>query len=191
MNQKTITTIEAHTRHIFALKGYDGLSIRTLSKESGIGLSSIYHFFEDKDVLLQYTFDRTNTGLGKQRLLLPPRKNATDMLRDRIAFQFSHAEDVVFVLKYYMHYRYTFLHSDTKVLPTKADLHIEEVLHKGIATGEFAVANNKIDSQAKIITHAINGFLLENYPYEPSLREKNIWSVTSRISLQNLYGTRR
>ncbi len=165
--QQTIITIRQHATRIFASKGYDGLSMRALAKESDVGLSSIYHFFADKDVLLKACFDLVSSDLGKERLKLKPRKTAEQMLRDRIDFQFTYIQDVVFVLKYYLHYRQEFYSLKTKILPPKAYLHIEEVLHKGIANGEFKLANRSIDTQARIITHSINGFLLEYYPYVP------------------------
>jgi AcrR family transcriptional regulator len=169
--QQTITTIRQHAKRIFAQRGYDGLSMRTLAQESGVGLSSIYHFFADKDVLLKDCFTRISTDLGAERLKLKQQKTAEQMLRDRIDFQFKYIEDVVFVLKYYLHYRDDFLKTDTTILPAKAYLHIEEVLHKGIANGEFSLPNKEIDAQAKIITHSVNGFLLEYYPQVPKGNE--------------------
>ena len=60
-----------------------------------------------------------------------------------------------------------------KILPPKAYLHIEEVLHKGVSTGEFSVPARRIEPLAKIITHSINGFLLEYYPYSPGAAERS------------------
>lgn len=169
---QTITLIRNTAKHLFAAQGYDGLSMRTLAAASGVGLSSIYHFFADKDVLLKDIFDRTNTELGDERKRLRHRPTAELMLKDRIAFQFDHMEDVVFVLKYYLHYRDNFVSLPGKILPAKAYLHIEEVLHKGISTGEFVLPNNRLVTQAKIITHSINGFLLEYYPEVPKGTER-------------------
>lgn len=165
---------------IFAAKGYDGLSMRTLAAASGVGLSSIYHFFADKDVLLKDIFDRTNTMLGQERLQLKPRPTAHQMLKDRIQFQFIHMEEVVFVLKYYLHFRDDFAALPDKILPAKAYLHIEEVLHKGISTGEFMVTATRIEPLAKIITHSINGFLLEYYPQE--LRRTELSQLVNELT---------
>lgn len=141
--------------------------MRLLSAASGIGLSSIYHFFEDKDRLLKDIFDRTNTELGIARRNLRPRPTAEQRLNQLICFQFEHIEDVVFVLKYYLHFRQHFLSLPSRTLPPKAYLHIEEIIHFGIAQGDFVLPNDQIVGQAKIVTHAINGFLLEYYPETP------------------------
>ncbi len=172
MTATTYQSIMQTAKTIFARSGYDGLSMRTLAEESHVGLSSIYHFFADKDVLLKKIFDETNTKLGIERAALPKRKTAHALLQDRIAFQFEHIEDVVFVLKYFLHYRDHFDHLDRGFVPAKAYLHIEEVLEQGRLTGELSLGLDKIASEAKIITHAINGFLLEYYPDPPRGREQ-------------------
>lgn len=171
MTAATHDTIMQTAKAIFSRSGYDGLSMRSLAEESNVGLSSIYHFFEDKDVLLRQIFDQTNTQLGRQRALLPKRKSANALLKDRIKFQFNHIEDVVFVLKYFLHYRGSFEHLERGFIPAKGYLHIEEVLLLGVQTGELELGLDSIASEAKIITHAINGFLLEYYPNPPTGRE--------------------
>jgi AcrR family transcriptional regulator len=171
-SSQTEKLIRQTAKHLFAAEGYEGVSMRTLAAASGVGISSIYHFFADKDVLLRTIFDDTNIYLGQERKLLKDRASAAQMLHDRIIFQFQYMEDVVFVLKYYLHFRSYFMTLPTKTLPAKSVLHIEEVLHKGIATGEFNVPIGEYETKAKIIAHCINGFLLEYYPQQPTKRER-------------------
>lgn len=171
MPVSTKPTILKISKRLFAINGYEGFSMRTLVKESGIGLSSIYHFFKDKDEILKEIFDSTNKELGKARAKLPTNSSAEIMLLDRIRFQFKHIEDVVFVLKYYLHFRPSFLRLDSGYLPKKGYLHIEEVLEVGVKNGEFKIRVSEIDKQAKVIAHAINGFLLEYYPNPPKSDE--------------------
>lgn len=171
MTNQTYQQIKITAKRVFATTGYDGLAMRTLAQESGVGLSSIYHFFEDKDVLLYEIFQATNTNLGVERAALPSRKSAKQQLKDIIGFQFKHIEDVVFVFKYYLHYRPQFEHQKRGYVPSKAYLHIEEVIRHGIKTGEFNIAEADIAKESKIVTHAINGFLLEYYPDPPKGRE--------------------
>jgi AcrR family transcriptional regulator len=152
---------------VFARSGYDGLSMRTLAKEAGIATSVTYHYFKDKDVLLKALFDAINTNLGVARKKLPSTNNTLDALRQRIDFQFTHAEEVVCVLKYFLHYRNTFEAVNDGYVPAKAYLHIEEILEEGLARGELDPTLDIAD-QAKIITHAINGFVLEYFPDPPT-----------------------
>ena len=171
MTASTRLTILKKAKRLFAINGYEGFSMRTLVTESGVGLSSIYHFFTDKDEILKEIFDMTNIELGIARAKLPMDETAEEMLFSRIKFQFEHIEDVVFVLKYYLHFRPNFLKLDSGYLPSKGYLHIEEVLEVGIRSGEFSIAASDIGKEAKVIAHAINGFLLEYYPEPPKKDE--------------------
>lgn len=171
MTTYTREIILKRTKKLFAKNGYEGFSIRTLATQSDVGLSSIYHFFKDKDILLEEVFNLTNTQLGKERAKLPSADTASQLLYDRIVFQFKYIEDVVYVLKYYLHFRQNFKKSGDGYVPPKAYLHIEEVLRKGVSSGEFAIEKADIEKEAKVITHAINGFLLEYYPDRPKKSE--------------------
>ncbi len=167
MTQDTRHTILKKSKQLFAVNGYEGFSIRTLAKESGIGISSIYHFFSDKDEILKDIFDTTSKELGVQRALLPESDSASEMLMSRVVFQFNHIEDVVYLLKYYLHFRPNYLKLESGYIPNKGYLHVEEVLRFGVDSGEFYIEQSEIEKQAKVIAHAINGFLLEYYPETP------------------------
>jgi len=170
MTKITKQTILDHTRKMFALGGYESFSIRNLADSVGISPSVLYHYFEDKDVLLKAMFESVNQNLGMKRSLLPKTKTASQMLKQRIGFQIDNQEEVVAVLKYYLAYRKEFKKFKNGYVPDKSALHIEEVLREGVSKNEFNVKN--IDDDAKVITHAINGFLLEYYPHTPKGRER-------------------
>lgn len=158
------------TAEIFAKDGYHGLSMRHLADDLDITLSTIYHYFPSKDELLLILFNTTNTKLGILRRELSDTDSASSMLRDRIDFQFEHARDVMVVLNYYRAYRDNFVKHKDGFLPEKTYLHIEEVLKKGIASGEFKTKN--MNDDAKVVTHAINGFVYEYYPEIPQGSER-------------------
>ncbi len=158
-------------KSIFARGSYEGLSMRTLAQSAGVASSVTYHHFKDKDVLLKSIFDSTNTKLGIERAALKKPKSTLEALTQRVNFQFDHAEDVVFVLKYYLHFRPTFAKLKNGYVPAKAYLHIEEVLKLGLEAGELD-PNLNIEEQSKIITHAINGFVLEYFPNPPKGKER-------------------
>jgi len=157
---------------IFAKDGYDGLSMRILADTIPVVPSVLYHHFKDKDDLLETMFDNLNSDLGKKRAKLSKPQTASEMLKQRIIFQLDNAEAIVAVLKYYLAYRKRFAKTGTGFIPEKSYLHIEEVLEYGVRIGEFYSPN--IAEDAKVITHAINGFLLEYYPQTPKGEEKEI-----------------
>src|SRR4051794_3381448 len=96
---QTDELIRVTAKRLFAKFGYEGVSMRVLAEKSGVGLSSIYHFFKDKDVLLKDIYLATNRELGKERQILPDKASAEAMLAQLIDFQLKHIEDVVYVLK--------------------------------------------------------------------------------------------
>lgn len=143
--------------------------MRVLAKESGVGLSSIYHFFKDKDEILRELLKTVRQNLSDECSKLPSRSSAHEMLCDRIKFHFMHIESVVCVLKYYMHFRPNVMRLQSDFVPTESYIHMEEVIAKGVATGEFV--SESVEEDAKLITHMVNGFLLEYYPDRPKGRE--------------------
>lgn len=171
---------------VFASVGYDGLSIRTFAKEMGCSLSNLYYYYPGKDELLRAMFDTVNTRLGKERLLLPKLKGTEALLKQRVIFQFAHAEEVVAVLKYYMHYRQDFSRNEHGYLPPKAHLHIEEVLAEGIVSGE--AKSTDVARDAKLIAHMVNGFVLEYYPDVPQGEElEELASQLAAFSMRALH----
>lgn len=171
-HETTEKVIRETAKSLFAQFGYDGVSMRILAKESNVGLSSIYHFFKDKDVLLRTIYEETNHKLGLERKQLPSCPTAKKMLAQLIDFQYEHIEDIVYVLKYYLHFRKDFSKLPTKTLPAKSVLHIEEVIEKGLATKEFELEPQDIGAKARVISHTINGYLLEYYPDVPTGTER-------------------
>lgn len=170
MTKVNSTIILEGAAKIFARTGYEYFSIRKLAKEISISPSVIYHYFTTQDELLKSMFDYLNTNLGKKRSSLPATKTASEMLKQRIEFQLDNQEEIVAVLKYYISYRELFPKFKNGFVPDKSALHIEEVLRFGEKTGEFT--HISIEDDAKVITHAINGFLLEYFPYVPTGTEK-------------------
>lgn len=169
MQQRKQEIIDQAAR-LFALQGYENFSIRLLADSIPLAPSVIYHYFSDKDALLKEMFDTLNTTLGKKRAALPICTNASDMLDQRINFQLDNAEAIVAVLKYFIAYRKRFPKFEEGYVPDKSSLHIEEVLQFGVNTGEMYSRDIKKD--AKVITHAINGFILEYYPDIPTGAKK-------------------
>lgn len=166
----TEDTILLHATSLFALSGERQFGIRALAQKVGVAQSVIYHYFSSKDKLLRAVFDRSNTNLGIERAKLPQCLTPYEMLAQRVMFQLDHAEEIVAVLKYYLHFRTNFPKTDRGFIPEKGYTHIEEMLLFGVAQKEFA--NREIEVQAKVITHAINGFILEYYPAKLNAAEK-------------------
>ncbi len=161
--------ILAVTTNLVSLYGCDGITMRLVGKHVPIAQSVIYHYYADKDTLLEAVYKRANRMLGQLRSELPKPKSAIKRLRLLIQFQLDHAELIIAVLKYYINYRELFASIGGGTLPEKAILHVEEVLEYGSRTGEFSVSN--LQTESKVVAHVINGYLLEYYPHMPTGKE--------------------
>lgn len=179
MKSNTRNDIMTVSKTLFATHGYEGFSMRTLADVSSIGTSSIYHFFKDKDVLLSTIFTQTCCHLGDERAELPKDRTFSDLMYDRIVYQFKHIEDITFILKYFFHFKAQFQKQLVGFLPKEAYIHISEVLEVGIASGGLCMRPKNIDENAKFIAHAINGYLMEYFPDPPSSTEMKL--VISQI----------
>ncbi len=142
------------------------VSIRKLAEQVKIAPSVIYHYFPTKYDLLRKVYEHNNRTLGIKRAKLPETQTASEMLYQRIEFQFDNAELIVGVLNFYLSYRKEFPEHTDGYLPDKTYLHIQEVIEFGINTGELA--NIDIEKQARVAVHAINGYLLEYFPNIPT-----------------------
>src|SRR5215467_3871193 len=49
---RRLTEILAHATEVFCKKGYEGSSMRDLSRETGMSLAGLYYYFESKERLL-------------------------------------------------------------------------------------------------------------------------------------------
>ena len=163
-------TILHRAATLFAADGVNGFSIRKLAKSISISASAIYYYFTSEEALLRAMFESLNHELGVKRQALPHVETAQAMLYQRLHFQIENQDAIVAVLKYYLAFRHTFPKHSAGFVPDKSALHIEEVLERGIKTKEFTVTDVALD--AKVIAHAINGFLLEYYPYSPQGDER-------------------
>lgn len=171
MSKVTKSIIIEKAAEIFARGGLGEFRIRLLAKNLGVVPSVIYHHFKDEDSLLRAMFDYTNTELGKKRAMLPKLKTTEAMLKQRIGFQLDNADKIVAVLKYYLAFRKNFPKYKDGFVPDKSSLHMEEVLE--FAKKEGIYKRNSLKDDAKVMTHAVNGFLLEYYPYRVDGKEKN------------------
>lgn len=172
MQHKTEEKIYNKVKEIFASRGYEGVSMRTIAEQLHISQSVIYHYFNSKDEMLLKVYNRTRRDIGNKR---PKLKNENNLLQDliqRIEYQMENAVDVVYILKYYLHNRENFKEIENGYIPKAAYTHVLEILQKAEEKDELQKGLNLLE-QAQVITHAINGFVLEYYPYLPMENKKD------------------
>src|SRR5258708_2153013 len=60
---KRLAEILVHATEVFCRKGYEGASMRDLSRESGMSLAGLYYYFESKERLLYLIQKHTFTTI--------------------------------------------------------------------------------------------------------------------------------
>jgi AcrR family transcriptional regulator len=87
---RRLAEILAHATHVFCEKGYEGASMRDLSRASGMSLAGLYYYFESKERLL-YLIQRHTFSTIVQRL--KPRLEGVSNSEERIRiFILNHLE---------------------------------------------------------------------------------------------------
>jgi AcrR family transcriptional regulator len=83
---RRLTQILAHATGVFYEKGYEGASMRDLSRSSGMSLAGLYHYFESKEKLL-YLIQRTTfrTIIERVRERLTASRDPVERIRIFIA----------------------------------------------------------------------------------------------------------
>src|SRR5438045_6849155 len=89
-HDRRLSEILVHATEVFCKKGYEGASMRDLSRESGMSLAGLYYYFESKERLL-YLIQKHTFSTIVQRL--KTRLEAVSDAEDRIRiFILNHLE---------------------------------------------------------------------------------------------------
>jgi AcrR family transcriptional regulator len=167
----TKASIINHTVNLLAANGPSYVSLRRIGREAGIAQSAVYHHFASKDILLTTTFRHMGRSLGMNIAMLPTAPTLREMLVQRIEFQFDNAGTVVAMLKYFMAERSQFHELPARgFVPPQAYRHIADVIERGNAEGAWHIVD--VNADAKVIVHAINGFVLEYFPHLPLVQAR-------------------
>src|ERR1700692_1648486 len=87
---KRLSEILAHATDVFCKKGYEGASMRGLSRASGMSLAGLYYYFESKERLLYLIQKHTFTTIVQR---LKARLQGVDDAEQRIRiFILNHLE---------------------------------------------------------------------------------------------------
>src|ERR1700688_1321396 len=82
VNQAKLQSILRHAAQVFSEKGYEGASIRDISRSSGVSLAGLYYYIKSKQELLYliqiHTFKTIVARLEKR---LPEATSPVDKLR--------------------------------------------------------------------------------------------------------------
>ena len=88
-----------HSAQIFAERGFEGASMRDISRATGVSLSGLYYYFESKQKLLyliqQNTFKLIMDRLGvRLRDVTDPRTRLRTLVQNHIEYFLSHPNEM-------------------------------------------------------------------------------------------------
>jgi AcrR family transcriptional regulator len=161
MTIHTKDEILQQTTKLLAREGSAGTSMRKVASAVGIEPSVIYNHFADKESLLRSTrmFITSRLDVAMRETLA--NVATKDMLRASLRFQIEQRELIVALLQYFMATRDDFPETEYGYVPARAYQHMTNLLQAGIDEGIYQSANVMLD--AKLITHMVNGFLMEYF----------------------------
>src|SRR6202521_899940 len=82
VNQAKLQSILRHAAQVFSEKGYEGASIRDISRSSGVSLAGLYYYIKRKQELLYLIQIQTfNTFVARQETSLPHAATPVEKLR--------------------------------------------------------------------------------------------------------------
>ena len=96
--ESQVNRIRTAAARLFAERGFDGASMRDLAAATGMSLSGLYHYFENKDALLfelqRDAFERLTAPLAELPESLEPAAKIERLVLNHIEFFVDHANDM-------------------------------------------------------------------------------------------------
>jgi len=88
-----------HSAQVFAQRGFEGASIRDISRSTGVSLSGLYYYFESKQKLLYLIQNNTFTVvverlLGKLRGVANPQTRLRILVQNHVEYFLSHPNEM-------------------------------------------------------------------------------------------------
>jgi AcrR family transcriptional regulator len=166
----TKDAIISNSVSLLASKGYAGTSMRDIAAAAGILPSVIYHYFPDKKALFWAVREQINHTLSEDMRRLSG-STAGVLLRQQLRYQFEQRLLITALLQYFMAMRPDFPHGPTGYVPERAYVHNIVVIEQGVTEGAYYSVDPMSD--AKMMGHLVNGFLLEYAGQQLSASERN------------------
>ncbi|SRR5258708_6046431 len=96
---RRLAKVLQHAAHIFCQKGYEGASMRDLSRAAGMSLAGLYHYFESKEELLYLIQKHTFTTIierVRQRLadVSGPEERVRIFIRNHLEYFLANKESM-------------------------------------------------------------------------------------------------
>jgi AcrR family transcriptional regulator len=145
---------------VFSRKGYAKANMREIAQTAGISIGGIYLYFRNKEELYRSLISERMLDIGsKTEMIAGETLSASGALSHFLCVHmenaFKHKE---FILLHIREHGFTFgIQEKRKFFKKQREL-IEQIIQKGIRTGEFRKCN--ADDMAKVIMGSLRGVIL-------------------------------
>jgi AcrR family transcriptional regulator len=165
MPTETRAIILKQVLHTLLSSGPEQVSMRQIADQASIQQSVLYYHFKSKEDMLKQAFLLAQQQIREALEQLPPLATAPALLRQRIVYHLQHGHLIIPMLRYFMAIKQAAPQEPGGYIPPQAYRHIREAIELGIEQGVYRT--DTIDQDAKVIVHALNGFVMEYYPDQP------------------------
>ena len=145
---RRLSEILDYATEIFAEKGYEGASMRDLSRSSGISLAGLYYYFESKEKLLYFIQQHTFTTI-------------IDRLRERLAA----STDPETSIRIFVHNHIDYAIAKQKAM--KVLSHEDDVLKNGFGTELAAIKREYYRICVGLVEELVKAEGLKSWPQAP------------------------
>src|SRR4030042_301072 len=175
---------------IFSKRGYAKASIREIAKVAGISVGGVYLYFKNKEELYKSLIDDRMRDMGsKIEIIAGHTESATKALADFLKLHLENAlKHKEFILLHIREHGFSFGVAEKKKFFTKQRELVEQILQKGIQSGEFRKCNAK--DMAKIIMGSLRGIILsmaldDNVTITPKMLNEFLFYGLARADKKN------
>lgn len=172
---------------VFSRKGYAAANIREIAKTAGISVGGVYLYFKNKEELYKSIIDDRMRDMGSKIEIIAGRtESATKALADFLKLHLENAlKHKEFILLHIREHGFSFGVAEKKKFFTKQRELVEQILQRGIQSGEFRKCN--ANDMAKIIMGSLRGIVLsmaldDNVTITPKMLNEFVFNGLLRVN---------
>jgi len=182
--------IIAAAMSVFSRHGYAKANIRGIAKSAGISVGGVYLYFKNKEELYKSLIDDRMRDMGSKIEIIAGRtESATKALSDFLKLHLENAlKHKEFILLHIREHGFAFGVAEKKKFFTKQRELVEQILQRGIQSGEFRKCN--ANNMAKIIMGSLRGIVLsmaldDNVTITPKMLNEFLFYGLTRADKKN------
>ena len=145
---------------VFSTKGYAKANIREIAKAAGISVGGVYLYFRNKEELYKSLINKWMQDIGSRlEVTVGSAGSATEALSNFLKLYLENAlKHKEFILLHIREHGFAFGVHEKRQFFRKQRALIENIIQKGIQSGEFRKCN--ADHMAKMIIGSLRGIIL-------------------------------